>query len=57
MPQVKPYHSTLLRGDGKDVYHIYQPECTEGNNIEERYFAHGTANRPLCSHCNRLYNS
>jgi hypothetical protein len=50
MPQKSPWHSTR---PGETVYHD-NTACTEGNNIEKRYLADGTANRPKCDHCARL---
>lgn len=46
--QVRPFHSTRL--GARNVYHN-NDACTEGNNIETRYLAFGTAGRPLCQHC------
>lgn len=34
----------------QDVHHIFD-ECTEGNNIEDRYRAPGTGGLPLCATC------
>lgn len=49
MPYASPVYSTLLR----DVHHN-NSLCTERNNIERGYLAHGTGGLPLCSHCARL---
>lgn len=46
-----PWHST--KPNTKNVYHNNN-QCTEGNNIEDRYLAQGTDGRPLCEHCDRL---
>jgi hypothetical protein len=48
--QKSPWHSTR---PGETVYHD-NDKCTEGNNIEQRYFASGTGNRQKCDHCARL---
>lgn len=45
-----PWHSTRL---GESVYHN-NTECTEGNNIERRYYAIGEGGKTLCTHCARL---
>lgn len=44
------WHSTE---PGRDVYHN-NTGCTEGNNIEARYWASGTGGKRLCDHCRRL---
>ena len=45
---VPPWHSVL-----RDVHHN-NALCTEGNNIEFRYYRHGTGWKRLCDHCKRL---
>ena len=51
MPKVAAFHSKKP-GD-KNVHHD-NSACTEGNNIEARFKATGTDNRPRCEHCTRL---
>jgi hypothetical protein len=46
-----PWHST--KPATRNVHHD-NDKCTEGNNIEARYWASGTAGRPKCEHCARL---
>ncbi len=48
--QKAPWHSTR---PGEAVYHD-NDKCTEGNNIEDRYYEEGADNRPKCDHCARL---
>jgi hypothetical protein len=50
MAKVPAFHSTRL---GETVHHNNNA-CTEGNNIEKKYYATGTGGRPLCNHCARL---
>lgn len=57
MPLVAPFHSAnpnalsgLLGLGSPQVYHN-NALCTEGNNIEVKYWAPGTAGRPLCQRC------
>ena len=50
MTKVAAFHSTR---PGETVHHN-NDACTEGNNIEKKYLAAGTAARPLCQHCARL---
>ncbi len=47
MATVAPFHSTA---PGRDVYHD-NDKCTEGNNIERRYWAAGKAGRRKCKTC------
>lgn len=51
MAKVAPFHST--KDSDRKVHHDNN-KCTEGNNIERRYLASGTAGRPKCEHCQRL---
>lgn len=51
MPQTRAWHST--KPNTRNVHHD-NTLCTEGNNIERKYFAWGTAGRPKCEHCARL---
>lgn len=51
MAKVAPFHST--KPNSSNVYHD-NSSCTEGNNIEPKYKAQGTAGRPKCEHCKRL---
>lgn len=44
-----PWHSTNPNLSVR-VYHD-ETQCTEGNNIESRYLALGTGNRPKCKRC------
>lgn len=48
MPRVTPIYSTR-----EQVYHD-NSLCTERNNIETRYLAHGTGNRRRCYRCDTL---
>jgi hypothetical protein len=50
MPLEVPRHSTELHCE---VYHNHT-DCTEANNIEQKYFAWGTGNKRLCKHCEKL---
>jgi hypothetical protein len=50
MPRTIAWHSTR---EGETVYHD-NTSCTEGNNIEKYYFAYGTGNKTMCTHCARL---
>lgn len=52
MAQIYPWHSTR---PGETRYHN-NTDCTEGNNIEKRFFvpSNGTGNLTLCDHCARL---
>jgi hypothetical protein len=48
MPQVSyTWHSTR---PGETVYHN-NTACTEGNNIEQYYYAFGTGGKRLCDRC------
>jgi hypothetical protein len=49
MTRVSPFYSTLVRR-----VHHNNNRCTEGNNIERRYWASGTGGLPLCHHCAAL---
>ncbi len=51
MAKVPAFHST--KQTDRQVYHD-NSSCTEGNNIERRYMAPGTAGRRQCEHCARL---
>lgn len=51
MSRVAPFHSTHPMA--RRVYHD-NDRCTEGNNIERRYWASGTGGRRRCEHCERL---
>jgi hypothetical protein len=51
MAKVAPYHS--IHPSDRKVYHDHD-DCTEGNNIEERYKRPGMDGRPRCEHCQRL---
>ncbi|MDQ3934036.1 MAG: hypothetical protein M3340_05325 [Actinomycetota bacterium] len=44
----RAWHSVLM-----PVYHD-NLACTEGNNIERRYWRAGRGGRRLCTHCARL---
>lgn len=45
------YHSSK---PGTDVYHN-NPNCKEGNNIENKYYARGKGNKKrLCKRCGDL---
>ncbi|HEX7286296.1 MAG TPA: hypothetical protein VF532_08945 [Candidatus Angelobacter sp.] len=50
MPPAYPWHSTR---PGETVYHN-NTDCTEGNNIERRYYALGDGGLKLCHHCATL---
>ena len=50
MAKVTPFHSTE---PSATVYHD-ESTCTEGNNIEARNRASGTAGRPKCSRCREI---
>lgn len=50
MAKVTPFHSTEPNAK---VYHD-NSSCTEGNNIEKKYWKSGTDNRPKCQHCKEL---
>jgi hypothetical protein len=51
MAKVPPFHSTR---PGETKYHDNNA-CTEGNNIEKKYWASGKGvGRTLCAHCARL---
>lgn len=47
--RVPPFYSDKER----DVYHFCS-NCTEGNNIEDRYRRQGTGGLPACSRCREL---
>ncbi len=50
MTKVAAFHSTRV---GEKVHHNNN-KCTEGNNIEKKYWKEGTGGLPLCSHCSKL---
>ena len=50
MPLETPRHSTELHCE---VYHNHT-DCTEANNIEDRYLKFGTSGKRLCKHCESL---
>ena len=52
MAKVAPFHSNNPNLTRK-VYHDNN-KCTEGNNIEKKYLAKGTAGRPKCEKCKSL---
>lgn len=52
MPLETPRHSKQINCE---VYHNHT-DCTEANNIEERYFEWGTGDKRLCKHCESLGN-
>lgn len=49
--KTSPWYSS--KETDRRVYHD-NTECTEGNNIENKYRRPGTDGRPLCQHCARL---
>jgi len=51
MTKKAAWHSSKL---GIDVYHN-NDKCTEGNNIEKRYWTAGTGGKRLCKNC-KTYN-
>lgn len=53
MPLAYPWHSTRL---GETVYHN-NTACTEGNNIEQYYYAPSDGGLKLCHHCAMLNGS
>lgn len=48
MAKVAPFHS-----EKEPVYHD-DNRCTEGNNIEQKYWRAGTGGKAKCQHCRRL---
>ena len=50
MTKVVPFHS---KKPGTKVHHN-NDECTEGNNIERKYWAPGDGKLPLCHRCKEL---
>lgn len=53
MPYMLPRHSSEHQAE---VYHNHT-DCTEANNIEDRYFEWGTGNKRLCKDCERKANA
>jgi len=50
MTKVSPWHSSK---PGIEVYHNNN-KCTEGNNIEKKYWTAGTGGKRLCLTCKGL---